>query len=94
VDGILQVAADELKFETAKANTKTDLSVAIVAAIKTAKALLIVIGPCVAYVRVECVIQEFVENTGIPFVLIHMAAGVVCYSNLLNASSAQPVALK
>ncbi|KAF2174176.1 hypothetical protein M409DRAFT_62298 [Zasmidium cellare ATCC 36951] len=67
---------------------------AVVDAIKSAQAPLVVIGKGAAYARAERPIQTLVEKTGIPFVPTPMGKGVIADSHPSNYSAARSVALK
>jgi 2-hydroxyacyl-CoA lyase 1 len=67
---------------------------AIAAALRAAKAPLIIIGKGAAYSRAEHVLREFVDTTQIPFLPTPQGKGVIPDSHALNTSTARSAALK
>lgn len=66
----------------------------IAAALKKAKAPLVVIGKGAAYAKAEGVIRNFIDKTSIPFLPSPSGKGVVADSHPLNTASARSTALQ
>jgi 2-hydroxyacyl-CoA lyase 1 len=66
----------------------------IVAALKAAKAPLVVVGKGAAYARAEPQLKALIERTGLPFVPTPMGKGIIPDSSPCNVSAARSTALK
>lgn len=66
----------------------------IVAALKSAKAPLVVVGKGAAYARAEPQLKALINRTGLPFVPTPMGKGIIPDSSPYNISAARSTALK
>ncbi len=62
--------------------------------IKSAKRPLIIIGKGAAYAQVDDAVKQFVESTGIPYLPMSMAKGLLPDNHPLSAAAARSLALK